>query len=1244
MSPRGRRGRAQGPFVSLSLCTPEMLCVIPSQNKFITVIMPMPLILLLRAFLLFLLLLASVRGESVHRLRLDFGEEGFLKDSEVAVSGDVVGQTLHARMGTLESEHEVLTLRGAGSAVELRLPNPGTETDVILELREAHDRRPQAFGYELRVNGSPVYFRTYQELGAGPNHYFVRIPSKVRGTKPEMTLGIHALGEGAFSLETLWMYENYFEQVGALEPHDERMGLVIPHVHLRHPGEIESYRQLRDYELTGSLGFAGYGHEPLAKHERTLSERLAFSAETDLPILLVANGTGWGGKPEGPDGAGGYFSDPQYSILDWHTDSESFRVSWPGMWGLLSTPTLRHPRMNDYLYARFERVYGGLRGRMAGAWRDGKPFTPWIIREFAPNSGEVSAENRRVTAERGLELDPRDGLSFDERLWMHKDAAAAWQGFADSTVRVIGLDPVVVDGGEVRPPVTQLRDDLYSHPDFLGDHPVNDPRWSGGQMGMVDGLWSSGEMGKGDLFRDLAMYDYLRARGRLAMINMERTILKDDFSMLRGHYAHGFDFVCMFNAYRGDAEVAARVDGVADLPAPPPPHREPVLLDLRFRRDRAPGPAEHIVALEGLHPHPCGLAVAEPGVPGSITYRLPPPEASMGAGLMLEVDGRISEGEGNRIEVFYGTDPASLRRVAVWTREDLPCPEVWTPFMTTVLRLPIAEAPGTEGPVYLRLEFHAEGGHDAAFLHRLSVNRSWDRPSGHAGDAEPFSHRELRILQRRVQARAMTGIWLERYRMRAGGEADAVYTAARAEWEAGRVVEAGRTVRAAISELLPARYWVRGHGPLGSRPIEVFLPDETDVVEVELLTADADGMEFRLDGLDRELEVEMAFSGEDGWVKERLGPSYYRVRRDPAGGSWRLRFRAGETALPDAPELPQELSARFLERGEGHIRVDVQNREWMGLDLYLDLPLAEEVRFQRRLHGNAASETVLEDAPEFLDWVRPRLNDAGEVVSVEAETGRATGRIARYQPPRLFEAAENGWIELEDGRRFALHYGQRDGIVFDTVALNGHIMRYELRHLELALRPGHEVELAYTPPMDDGALPRLFRVRQAHRTLLEVDFGQETPESWRAAAREAQGVAVGEHRPEPNYLYKLWFSVMRPEAGFDPGYVIYTIDAGHPLGTTAVEFTARAFEDSSRVNFFVSTDGGESWTPCGQFDNTWQNNISQELRDQPPQAIDLTPAVRGHETFLLKVELVTHPDDERFCLRTLAVRTEAERR
>jgi len=135
-------------------------------------------------------------------------------------------------------------------------------------------------------------------------------------------------------------------------------------------------------------------------------------------------------------------------------------------------------------------------------------------------------------------------------------------------------------------------------------------------------------------------------------------------------------------------------------------------------------------------------------------------------------------------------------------------------------------------------------------------------------------------------------------------------------------------------------------------------------------------------------------------------------------------------------------------------------------------------------------------------------------------------------------------------------------------------------------------------------------------------------------------VEVREHRPEPNYLYKLWFSVMRPERGFEPGHVIYDIKAGEPLGTTAVEFTARAFEDSSRVTFFVSTDGGETWTECGRFDNTWQNNISQELKNQPPQAIDLTPAVRGHEAFLLKVELVTHPDDGRFCLRTLAVRTE----
>jgi hypothetical protein len=98
--------------------------------------------------------------------------------------------------------------------------------------------------------------------------------------------------------------------------------------------------------------------------------------------------------------------------------------------------------------------------------------------------------------------------------------------------------------------------------------------------------------------------------------------------------------------------------------------------------------------------------------------------------------------------------------------------------------------------------------------------------------------------------------------------------------------------------------------------------------------------------------------------------------------------------------------------------------------------------------------------------------------------------------------------------------------------------------------------------------------------------------------------------------------------------VVYHITNDKPLGTTAVEFAARAFDASSRVTFSTSPDG-KKWTRVGQFDKTWQNSIPQNLNALPYQFLDLTPQVQGLKSFYLKAELAMNSADHRYCLAKL---------
>jgi len=1185
---------------------------------------------------------AAVYGDQAFWSELELGTaEGRTRAAWIS-TGSVYSETLDTEMGTLKQSFAVLTLDGAKSTLELQVSHPLGSSPLILEVREIHNRRPHAFGYRVSINGEDVYFRTYQEYGAGPNHYFIAVPSDLARSGDPMRIGFRHEGGGPASIERVWVYPDYFARVAEPEQIYKPMGVLLPHRWMATEEQRAAYAGMVNYQPVGLLAFAGYGYGDLDTRRNHLQAQLERSAEVAMPIQLIANGTGWGGIPDGPDGLGGYFSDLRYSIIRYDPVTRSYRPSWPGMWGPFSTPTLRDPWLNAFLEQRFQRVYGGLRDELDHLAAHGRFAQPIIVREFAPVSGEVSPFNIETARAEGLKLDPSVGLTHEERVWMHRDASRFWQEKADSTVRWVGRESVEVNHGEVTLPEEQLLDRLFSHPDFLGTWPVNDVRWSGGQMGMVDGLWSSGEMGQGDEYRDIAMYDYVRARGKLAMINMERTILKENFSVLKNHYARGFDFVCLFNAYDTDTDLVRSVDGIHDEPAPPAVHREPVLLDVIVGHLHAPGPVEQIVELDNLKVYNgLRLAVGDTSQPGRVVYRLAPADGAFTSGLNLHLDGRVSPGEANRLEVWCGPSPDALERVTVLKNEDLPCPDYWTPWMTSETSVDLGTGMMGQDQWYVALVFHAGPAPDAVIVLSLQVGSQWPWRSGHM-DGQSFTHREERTLQLWVQQRAMAERWMEKYRA-LGGEDEALLRAeelVRAGWYASAL----RLLAGEVSQLLPARYRVRGHGRLGRYPVEVQMEHDEAVV-VTLYALDADGAEFSIRALsDEALSVRISFPEWDrhaGWRVDEQEDRRYRIMRG-AGlsphGLVPFDVIAQPRVVPKIP-LPSRLSGRYLRTEDGRLYMDLQDIAQMDYNEFMALPLASDLVYERRAHRSAQSEPSRNEPPEPMDRVDVTLNDAGEIVAVQATYGLDRGRIRRFVGPAPMESFSNGMVELDNGRHYELDFSKNHGTQFDTVAMQGTILNYELRALPEGLRPGMEIELAYHPPADEEAVPRMTQIRQPRRVVLEQDYTALPEGEWRAHAWKVQGVDVVPHRPEPNYLYKVAMNLMRPSVDFEPGHVIYRFEQDHPFGITAVEFAARAFEDSSRVTFYVSPDG-ETWQRAGQFDNTWQNNISQVLQDLPWQFMDLTDHVAGRTVFFLKVELAVHEADGRYCLAKLRVATE----
>jgi len=1188
---------------------------------------------------------------------------------------------METKMGGMQRRADVVTFSGEGAIMNLEVPSTGGKS-ILLEIEETHNRRLQAFGYTVSVNEHPVYFRTYQELGTGPNHFFVAVPQKFTKGSGALRISLRSDGSAPFSIARLWVYEDFFETTAATEKVYRPMALYGFKLPLSRKGFIS-------YSPVGRIQVVQYASQPTETGRTRIRETMRKAAESGTPALLVVNGTLWGGMPSGPDGDGGYFSDPKYSSTSFDAETNCFHPSWPSMWGNTASPRLQETWLYGFVEKRFEMTMEGFdRERDMIKARLGD-FDFALVREWGTSSCEISPTAVDLAKQEGVILNPSDGLDASERKWVFDNGIRLWNRYAGSTRNAVGRDSVRVDNGKVQLPSTHLQDHLYSQPNFLSDWPVGTELWSMGEQGMVPGFWASGELGQGKEYREVAMYDYLRATGRLTMVNMERTILKEDFSVLPKHYGRGFQSLAFFNDADGDERFIRAVDHCGALPALQPPHREPTLLSLDFRYLQSLGSAPQIAVSDNvtiLHKGSVAiqehrvprLAVGDYGKSGTIVYRIQGDLEGLPAGLSLHLDGRISKVPGNFIEITAGKDRDHLVPVATLTSKDLPTPDHWTMHVTSEASLSLgSEMKGL--PVwYLGITLHSPSAPDAAFLTKLAVGGKWKNRSGYLDDGAGLTLKQQRTLELWVQDRAVANNLLFEYArtvlqgcfMEPAKRKDEMMEQLFAlrdtipQWIAvadqgtnliqrGFYQQAAVLLAAELAQVPPARYAVKGGGTLGSYPVKVRLPKADDTAVITLHHVHPNSVLFSVDAADS-LPVELTFTGLDpnipNWALDFHGDQF--VLRAPAPAEKTLPSQPGpRTVTVTAPKrasqvssLPERLEGRFLSGDRQKIVIDTQNREASRFEAQMELPVAPGAIVERKAHRLADPETAEKTWPEPMDMVSLSLKN-DQVTHLSALYGKDRGKIRKFHPPSLTSPADPGGIELENGHRYDFQFSKTTGTKFEMAGLQNHITNYEFRHLADFLKPGEEVEVTYTPYATDWSRPRLRLVRQPSKVLLEVDFTTTPAEVCRQKPIKISGVNVISHKPEPNYLYDVVIPLLRPTNFFEPGSVTYLVESEQPLGTTALEFAARAFEDSSRVEFFTSSDGN-SWQKVGQFDNTWQNSYPQSIDSKtwrfPPRAVDLTDHVHGKKRFFLKIQLVCGDADDRFCFERFRVLTSAD--
>jgi hypothetical protein len=1193
---------------------------------------------------------------------LDFGD----KRSERAHGLEAVGsgriETLETTLGSLQRNYRVRTVSGEGAAIRFYLTLSLHGKPAVLAIQEVHDRRQSAFGYTVLVNGREVYFRTYQELGAGANHYFIKLPSELTASSSPLRVTVRSDSGAPFSLGQVWLYSDFFNGIAKEEDVYRKMAFSTQWPEKSVSGNTATFDQWKKYADTFSgyqcYGPAGgeifggtYASKAVGENCRLIDKSLDLLAATGMGAEFIANASAWGGTQKGPDGCGGDFGDLRYGRITVNPVTGAKNPSYPNIWNNSLSATWAHPHFNQVLRTKFEKVISAMADRLAFMIADGTASLDHL--QFARSLGidvreDYHPETVKAARRDGISLDPRCGASEKTRQWFFNYFTSIYEWKASDFAQALGRTPVRIDRGTVTLPTMQLADNIYAH--VGGENRILPSSWGSWQTGMTDWSWASGEFGESQpQDRDLRIRnDYIRSRGKLAMVNRERASLKKDFSYCKNIYEEGFQFQHYFYLLPGDDELLRKADRCDGEPSMPAVHCEPVILDVNLEHALPLGPPGVIVASDNLKAHqtPCDhhtdkMAVTDPAKPGSITYRLSNSGSGFKAGLSLTAMGRIAPGPGNRIEVEVGTSPGSLARVQTLTSRDLPYPEHWFLHQTTETTVMLGEGAKGYKEYYLRLTFHAEKAFDATFLHRLRVGTTWDRRSGQLS-GEPFSRREKRVLNLWVQDRAVAERLLSKYR-ELGGE-DGPWQASKQLFDQGRYRSAYRELAGAFSELLPARYSVRGHGKLGRYPLSIQMADDNATAVVNLRKAGGDRVEFAVQA-NREQKVDVAFlEAKDGRAYElqALGENRFAIgktkknagAKTAANGKVSFEFVAAPANRGKAA-LPRKITAKYIQGAGPRIRLEHGDLELTDYTGHLDLLFSKEIKTSREA-DRLTMNHVKEGAgvwPDKDDRVELMLDEVGAVIEIKAYHGFDKGRIKSFMPPSV-ETGINGWIELENGNRYGLSTGAR----CDTLFLHSVLGQYEIGTLSAAFHPGEELEITYSPYSYKDSLPRILSLKQPYAVVKDFNYTKMSVDEWKEGVVESNGAVVEPHALDPSYLADFIKPVLYPTEPFTPGSVVYKIEWEKPFGRTAVEYMGRVFEDSSRVEFFVSADK-HTWTKCWQFDNGCLSYmpLGDYPDDGPWTFFDVSRQVEGKQSFYLKVQVTRHADDHRFGLMRIRV-------
>ena len=255
------------------------------------------------------------------------------------------------------------------------------------------------------------------------------------------------------------------------------------------------------YEI-GAMFRVDYLNTSVENAVASMETYLTVAQEWGIPVQIM-NSIYWSSSPYGPDGKGGSFTDPIYTQVTYNSKTGEYYRSTPNVYSDTNWVTAGSDNLNEACADKLSAILGGYsdaiaKARMAGFDTSRMSYVmEWGVCYKAIDTmrglsaygkldaGDFNPGLVEKAAIGGVTLDPTDGLSYAEKLWLTNWTARYNQTLADAWHRGFSSDPVIVNAGKIDLPAAQSLSRLFSHNvQWLNRNPSYDLRISGWKGGV----------------------------------------------------------------------------------------------------------------------------------------------------------------------------------------------------------------------------------------------------------------------------------------------------------------------------------------------------------------------------------------------------------------------------------------------------------------------------------------------------------------------------------------------------------------------------------------------------------------------------------------------------------------------------------------------------------------------------------------------------------------------------------------